>query len=722
MGDDVKKILMFLILINTIFAAEDVLTENIKSENNRPKIGLVLSGGGAKGFAELGVLKILEENNIPIDYISGTSIGALIGVLYSAGYSTKDIESIVKSMDSSIFFADKISREDLPMEEKVFSERYSLSIPMKNYKLSLPKSLISGQNVYMTLKKYLWSAKDIKNFDNLPIPVHIMTTNINTGEPVVLTKGDLVKALASSMALPAFYHPISWEEEGLVLCDGLSSDNFPVEEVKKMGADIIIGVNISAPLSNMDDLNFITVLNQIQYYRSYNKTNEQKEKADILIEPDTSLYFPLDFSKGEELINIGKEAALKKLDNIKTLIPFENDKNRKKLVNIEEKENLSLVKNIKIKGLKNIDENFIYTIIKKKLPFFISKDELADIVRRLYAFTFFERIFYEFNGDTLIFTFEEKNIDKLNLGFNYKNTNGVNNGKLILGLTLNGLGFKNNKTNIDLNISSLPKFTIRDYIYYGKGIFGKIGLLTTLNFEKTNLYTDSKEKYPSNSYDKYELDLLVGSITGKKNLLGFGLNIENLKYEDNKTKTDEENIDYYVKWTYDSYDKTVFPDKGTLLKYTWYIDFTNLFKDDKLYNNINLYLSNYTPITKKFSIISALNLASISGNDIPFSKYPLIKGMEESGENFSFYGLNYRGIRTQNNLLLQFGGKYNLNDNLFISYFTNGGAYMDLNNNLRDLSGYGFSLGKNTDFGPLYLTYSKSEEESNFYFNFGYEF
>lgn len=216
-----KKIIIFLLIA--------IVTFGENKESYTPKVGLVLSGGAAKGFAHIGTLKVLEKNNVKIDYISGTSIGALIGVFYSAGYSIEEIEDIMKNIDPSMFFTDKIDRKDLPMEEKIFSERYTFSVPLKNFKIDLPQSLISGQNVYMFLKKYLWDAKKIKNFEDLPIPVHIITTNMNTGEEVVLSKGDLAKALSASMALPAFFHPIKWDDK--VLADGLSANNFPVDEV-----------------------------------------------------------------------------------------------------------------------------------------------------------------------------------------------------------------------------------------------------------------------------------------------------------------------------------------------------------------------------------------------------------------------------------------------------------------------------------------------------------
>ncbi len=520
-----KKIWIYFLISFTILSntEETVITY----KKSRPKVGLVLSGGGAKGFAHLGVLKVLEANNINIDYISGTSIGALIGLLYSTGYTVAEIEEIVNTLDPSIFFTDKIKREDLPMEEKVFSERYTFSLPLKNFKVDLPQSLIPGQNVYMFLKKYLWEARKVRDFNKFPIPIHIVTTNINTGEEVVLTNGDVAKALAASMALPAFFHPIKWDDN-LILSDGLSSNNFPVDEVKKMGADIVIGVNISAPLAKIEDLNFITVLNQIQYYRSYDKTKEQREKADILIEPDTSKYFPLDFSKRTELIKLGEKAGLEKINAIKEVIPSEKIKNKISIINDKSFEDKALVNNIEIRGLKNINESFIKNIIHEKLPFSISQSEIEDLVKRFYAFNFFKRVFYEFNEDTLILTFEEKTIDKINLGFNYKNINGDNDGKVVLGLDLNNLGIKNNKTNLDLIVSGLPKVTLKDYIYYGKGIFGKFGLLTTLNYEKNNIYEDFSNSYPYTSSNLYEADLLVGSITGKKNLVGIGLNLEKL--------------------------------------------------------------------------------------------------------------------------------------------------------------------------------------------------
>lgn len=714
-----KKLIIYIFLIGSIFAEEPVIKELL---NDRPKIGLVLSGGAAKGYVHLGVLKILEENHIPIDYISGSSIGALIGVLYSVGYTTSDIEKIVKTMDPNIFSADNINREDLPMEEKIFSERYALSLPLKNYKIVLPQSLIAGQNVYMKLKNFLWETRKTRDFNKLPIPVHISTTNINTGEECVLTEGDLVKALSASMALPAFFHPIKWSDD-IILTDGLSSNNFPVEEVKKMGADIIIGVNISAPLANMEDLNFITVINQLQYYRSFDKTKLQREKVDILIEPDTSSYFPLDFSKSKELISLGEKTALLNLNKIKSFVSNSENLQNDSFLTPKGQIESALVNEVEIKGLKNVDKSFVNTIIKKKAPFYISKDELEDIIKRLYAFNFFERVYYEFLGDKLTFTFEEKISDKLHLGFNYKNIDGKSQGKLILGATLNGLGVKNNKTNVDLTIAQDPTISLRNYIYSGKGILGKFGLLSTFNYKKDNFYLSPETSYPTSSFEKFELDFLVGTITGKRNLLGAGLNFQEINFDDNsRTLTNEKNVDCYVKWTYDSYNKTVFPNKGTYIKYNAAIDFANLFQDEKLYNSFGLYANNYSPITKNVSLITSFNSANITGNNIPLTKYPEIKGMIEAGQDFSFYGLDSKGIKTKFNALFQLGLKMDINENLFVSSIYNEGFYINLNDEYKSISGYGISVGRNTPLGPLYLNYVRSENDYHIYLNFGYEF
>ncbi len=703
-----KKIIIFLLII--------VVTFGENKENYSPKVGLVLSGGAAKGFAHIGTLKVLEKNNIKIDYISGTSIGALIGVFYSAGYSIEEIEDIMKNIDPSMFFTDKIDRKDLPMEEKIFSERYTFSVPLKNFKIDLPQSLISGQNVYMFLKKYLWDAKKIKNFEDLPIPVHIITTNMNTGEEVVLSKGDLAKALSASMALPAFFHPIKWDDK--VLADGLSANNFPVDEVKKMGADIVIGVNITAPLADMKDLNFITVLNQLQYFRSYDNTKESKKRANILIEPSTDKYFPLDFSKSEELVKIGEEATQNKVEEIINEVPTKNNSSRNSI--IKGNNSFVFVDKIEIKGLEKLDSSFVLKVIKKEPPFEINSQELEDIIKRLYAFKFFKRIYYEFSENTLILTFEEKTTDKINVGFNYKNIDGNNEGRASIGLELNSLLIKNNKLNFDAVISGNPEVTLKNYIYYGRGIFGKIGLLSTLTYREQSVYENIKDNKALTDNESYKADFLIGSIMGKKNLFGFGINYEKLNYEDFFDK--ENNAEFYSKWTYDSYDKTVFPDKGTYLKTIWSVDLSNVSKEEP-YNNFDLYFNNYAPLNKKLSLITSLNLSKVTGENIPFSKYPLIKGMVESGQEFSFYGLDSKGLRTKDNLLLQFGLKYNIKDNLFVTSVFNSGVYSDyLTSDTKQISGYGLILGRNTDFGPIYLGYSNSQGDSHIYLNFGYEF
>lgn len=510
-----KKIIIFLLIA--------IVTFGENKESYTPKVGLVLSGGAAKGFAHIGTLKVLEKNNVKIDYISGTSIGALIGVFYSAGYSIEEIEDIMKNIDPSMFFTDKIDRKDLPMEEKIFSERYTFSVPLKNFKIDLPQSLISGQNVYMFLKKYLWDAKKIKNFEDLPIPVHIITTNMNTGEEVVLSKGDLAKALSASMALPAFFHPIKWDDK--VLADGLSANNFPVDEVKKMGADIVIGVNITAPLADMKDLNFITVLNQLQYFRSYDNTKEAKKRADILIEPSTDKYFPLDFSKSKELVKIGEEATQSKVEEIIREVPTKNNSSRDSI--IKKNNSFVFVDKIEINGLEKLDSSFVLKVIKKEPPFEINSQELEDIIKRLYAFKFFKRIYYEFSENTLILTFEEKTTDKINVGFNYKNIDGNNEGRASIGLELNSLLIKNNKLNFDAVISGNPEVTLKNYIYYGRGIFGKIGLLSTLTYKEQSIYETIKDNKALTSSESYKADFLIGSIMGKKNLLVLDLIMKN---------------------------------------------------------------------------------------------------------------------------------------------------------------------------------------------------
>ena len=218
----------------------------------RPKIGLTLSGGGAKGLAHIGILKAIDSAGLKIDYITGTSMGAVLGALYAAGYSGKEIEKICKDMDWDALLSNQIPLHSLSMEEKNQYSRFALDLPFINNKIKLTTGLIQGQELSIRLSELFFHVYNTRDFNDLHIPFKCMATDLETGNLVVLDSGNLVTALRASMAIPSIFTAVNIGDKRLV--DGGLVRNFPVKNVKQMGADITIGSNVSGGLSTKDKI------------------------------------------------------------------------------------------------------------------------------------------------------------------------------------------------------------------------------------------------------------------------------------------------------------------------------------------------------------------------------------------------------------------------------------------------------------------------------------
>jgi NTE family protein len=278
----------------------------------RPKIGLVLGGGGARGVAHAGVLKVLEENRIPIDYIAGTSMGAIVGGLYAAGYSPAEIETICKDLDWDALLTDRPPEKYLPFRDKGETRRLmKIKFGMKNGKLSLPQGLIAGQNLGFKLKELFLHVSDVDHFDKLNIPFRCVSTDIETGGEVVFENGDLAEAVRASMAVPGAFAPVM--KDGRILVDGMVVKNVPVDVAQKLGADVIIAVNVGVPLlkkEEIDDLMDITgQMFNLLFEANVKQQLSLLKEGDILIHPDLGQNSTGDFSKAYENLQIGEKTA-----------------------------------------------------------------------------------------------------------------------------------------------------------------------------------------------------------------------------------------------------------------------------------------------------------------------------------------------------------------------------------------------------------------------------
>ncbi|MDX9667479.1 patatin-like phospholipase family protein [Pseudomonas sp. P5_152] len=286
----------------------------VAAENPRPKIGLVLSGGAARGLAHIGVLKALEEQGIHIDAIAGTSMGAVIGGLYASGYKVDELEKLALGIDWQQALSDAPPRADVPFRRKQddrdFLVKQKLSF-RDDGSLGLPLGVIQGQNLALLLESLLAHASDTRDFDKLPIPFRAVATDIASGEKVVFRKGHLPQVIRASMSIPAVFAPV--ELDGRLLVDGGMTDNIPLDVAREMGVDIAIVVDIGTPLRSRKQLTTVVdVLNQSITLMTRSNSEEQLATLhpdDVLVQPALASFGVTDFGKAQEMIDAGYRAT-----------------------------------------------------------------------------------------------------------------------------------------------------------------------------------------------------------------------------------------------------------------------------------------------------------------------------------------------------------------------------------------------------------------------------
>jgi NTE family protein len=280
---------------------------------HRPRIGLVLSGGGARGAAHIGVLKVLEELHIPIDAIAGTSMGAVVGGLYASGLSAREIESIMTSLNWQDAFSDRPSREDLTFRRKEEDENFLVKFPLglRGRHIQLPKGLIQGQKLNQMLRRLTLPVAHITNFDDLPTPFRAVATDLETGDAVIMNSGDLTTAMRASLSAPGVFAPV--QRDGRLLVDGGISENIPIDVARRMGVDILIVVDVGFPLLKRDKLNSVPVISNQMLAILIQKNSRQQlatlTKSDIVIEPQLGDTSSFDFGIFNRIISAGEIAA-----------------------------------------------------------------------------------------------------------------------------------------------------------------------------------------------------------------------------------------------------------------------------------------------------------------------------------------------------------------------------------------------------------------------------
>ncbi|WP_220757659.1 patatin-like phospholipase family protein [Shewanella colwelliana] len=387
------------------FALLFCMCSAVVSAEVRPKVGLVLSGGGAKGAAHIAVLKTLEANRIPVDYIAGTSIGAYVGGMYALGYSAAEIEAIMMGENWNDGFSDTIPRADLSYRDKQHRDRFNIPINVgfSDQEVKVPNGLLRGQTMSVLLQRSTDLVHKFEHFDQLAIPYRAVATDLETSQPVVMSRGSLVDAMQASASVPGALQ--ASEYQGKMVVDGGIANNMPVDVVKSMGADIIIAVDIGSSLVKRDQLqSTVAVLNQLSTMLTNASTERQKQLLsdnDILIRPDVGELSTTDFSIMPLAYRLGEEAALAKLGQLRALSISETSytayQGHKATVSLAWEDNLQKpVVAIQVDNNSKVSESLLRETLGIEIGQVVDKQTLEAGINQVYALDKFERVNAEF--------------------------------------------------------------------------------------------------------------------------------------------------------------------------------------------------------------------------------------------------------------------------------------------------------------------------------------
>ena len=413
-------LLLCLLLALTSFTALAV-------EPPRPKVGLVLSGGAARGLAHIGVLKALEEQGVHIDAIAGTSMGAVVGGLYASGYSIEELEHLARTLDWQQALSDAPPRKDVPFRRKQddrdFLVKQKLSF-RDDGSLGLPLGVIQGQNLSLLLESKLAHTADIRDFDKLPIPFRAVATDIASGEKVVFRRGHLPQVVRASMSIPAVFAPV--ELDGRLLVDGGMVDNIPVDVVREMGVDMAIVVDIGTPLRSRKQLaTVVDVLNQSITLMTRRNSEEQLaslHRDDILVQPALAAFGVTDFGRAQDMIDAGYRATRALDARLAVLRQAGGDSQL--AVARSAQQRTPIITAIKVENDSKVSDDVIRYYIRQPLGEPLELERLQTDMGTLYGLDYFDRVQYRVvhkgEDNTLVINARGKRggTDYLRLGLN----------------------------------------------------------------------------------------------------------------------------------------------------------------------------------------------------------------------------------------------------------------------------------------------------------------
>ena len=724
-----------------------LLPFSLYSQEQRKKVGVVLSGGGAKGMAHIKALKVIEEAGIPIDYIAGTSMGAIVGGLYAIGYTPEQLDSMVRKQNWTFLLSDRIKRSAMSLTDRERSEKFIVSIPFTKSPKDAASSggIIKGQNLANLFSDLTMGYHDSINFDKLPIPFACVAANVVNGEQIISHNGILSTAMRASMAIPGVFTPV--RQDSMVLVDGGIVNNYPADVVKAMGADVIIGVDVQNALKKADKLNSAPdILGQIVDITCQSNHEKNVDLTDTYVRVNVDGYSSASFTPAaiDTLMRRGEEAAKAQWNSLLAL---------KKKIGISDNyvpkrhgpySSLSNVRTIYVtdisfSGVEADDKKWLMKKCNLKENSNITTQQIEQALYQLRGSQSYSSASYTLTdtpeGYHLNFLLQAKYEKRINLGIRFDSEE-------IASLLINGTA------DLKTHIPSRLSLTGRLGKQYAARIDYTLEPMQQRNFNFSymfqyndiNIYEEGERAY--NTTYKYHLAEFGFSDVWYKNFrFGLGFRFEYYKYKDFLFKKpefigldveSEHFLSYFAQVHYNTYDKGYFPSKGSDFKaaYSLYTDNMAQYNEQAPFSALSASWASVIPATRRFSIIPSIYGRVLIGKGIP---YPLKNAI--GGEVYGFYipqQLPFAGVTNmelmENSIIitslkfrqrmgsihyLTLTGNYGLTDSHFFEILKG-----------KQLFGISAGYGMDSVFGPLEISlgYSNQTDKGSRFVNLGYYF
>jgi NTE family protein len=713
------------------------------STAQRKKVALVLGGGGAKGVAHIGVLKVLEEAGIPIDYVAGTSMGAIVGGLYAIGYTAADIDSLVSRQDWVALLSDKVERNSQSFPEKENSERYILTLPFGRKKEDrLIRGVINGQNLQNLFSNLTIGYHDSVDFSTFPIPFACVAVDVVNGKEYIFREGSLPLAMRASMSLTPVFTPIRLDS--MVLIDGGLNNNYPADVARRMGADIVIGVDLgTSDLKPLDKLHSpADILGQIVALHGYERYRQNGEDTELLLRPDTKPFNAASFTNEaiDTLIRRGEQEARRHWEEIlalKETLGLSPDEKLAVEPRILSPTDTFLIRRIEFQGIDPRDEKWLLGISRLQENSPMSLRKLQDAMSILMGTNAYAHVSYKLSGKgpyDLQLIVEPKSISSFNLGLRFDTEDIV---AATLNATLEHRAQNRSQFAFSGRIGK-HSFARLDYSLERSPLRG-LNLAYLFEYQDMNIYRHHK-KTLNTTHTHHLAELAYSDMNWLNFRMKVGMRYEyfdfnSILYADarrNYAIMPEGYISYFMLTHIETLDRANFPTRGVSIRadYSMYTDNFVGYRGKFPFWAVGLHFSTVVPLSARLSLLPSVYARSLLGKEPAYPFLNMIGG-EVAGrympQQLPFAGLNRTEIANNTIALLRLHLRQQIGSRHYLSLIGNYGLHQDELPQLlqgEHLWGGAIEYAYNSIAGPLSasLSLSKWSTSALFYLNLGYHF